>query len=166
MDLDTALGDKPAEGATATDMLRADHREVRRLFEEYASDSGEPQARKVVVRSACLALELHDTLEREVFYPALREKHGARIDAFVGAHDEVMRIVRGLRDRETFDGACDAEVKRLADLVERHAREEEDELFPQAEKLGDAWLRELGTALISRKEELTRSTKEFENPAT
>jgi hemerythrin superfamily protein len=166
MDLDSALNDKPAEGASATDILRADHREVRRLFEEFVEDRGEPLVRKVAARSLCLQIELHDAIEREVFYPALRESQRAKVDWFLHEHDEVMRIVLDVRDREEWDDQCDAVMSRLRTLVERHAREEEEELFPLVEAMDAGWLRELGIAIVRQKEALTRSTEEFEGPAT
>jgi hemerythrin superfamily protein len=166
MDLDAALNGKPSEGASAVEILRADHREVSRLFQEFAEDRGEPLARKVAARSICLQIELHDAIEREVFYPALRESQRAKVDWFLHEHDEVMRIVLDVRDREEWDDPCDAAMLRLATLVERHAREEEDELFPLVEAMDAQWLRELGSAIVSQKEALTRSTEEFEGPAT
>jgi hypothetical protein len=166
MDLDSALNDKPAEGAGATDILRADHREVRRLLKAYAQDKSEPLVRKVLARTACLQIELHDALEREVFYPALRERERAKVDWFLHEHDEIMRIVLDVRDREEWNDECDSAVARLSTLVERHAREEEEELFPVVEAMGAKWLVELGTAIVRQKEALTRSTKEFEGPAT
>lgn len=166
MDLDSALNDKPAEGATATEMLRADHRQMKQLFAEFSKDKGEPLVRKVAARAVCMQIELHDTLERKVFYPAFRERERQMIDWFLHEHDEVMRIVLDIRDREEWNDECDAAMARLSTLVERHAREEEDELFPIVDRMGETWLRDLGIAIVKQKEALTRSTKELEGPAT
>jgi hypothetical protein len=166
MDLDSALNDKPAEGASATEILRADHHEVRLLLKEFASGTSEPLVRKVLARTVCLQIELHDALEREVFYPALRERQRAKVDWFLHEHDEIMRIVLDVRDREEWNDDCDSAMSRLATLVERHVREEEEELFPLVEAMGAGWLVELGTAIVRQKEVLTRSTGEFEGPAT
>jgi hemerythrin superfamily protein len=166
MDIDSAITGKPAEGASATEILRADHAEVRRLFAEYASDVDEPDVRKVALRSLCLQLELHDRVEREVFYPAVRARGADGIDAFLHAHGEVMAIVLELRDLETVDPQSAAVAARLAGLVERHVRAEEDRLFPEVEKHGAAWLHELGLAIVKRKEELTGSVEDLEAPAT
>ena len=166
MDLDSALKDKPAEGAAATAILRADHDEVRQLVQDYESAGASAAQRKIALRSLCFALELHDHIEREVFYPAAREADATLVDTFIDAHDDVMRIVRSLRDRESCDSECDAAVSQLTELVDRHIRQEEDELFPRIEQQGDAKLREIGAAIVARKEHLTRSTGDFEGPAT
>ena len=164
MDLDSALKDKPAEGASALEILRADHAEARRLFAEYRSSSA--QQRKIALRSLCLALELHDHIEREVFYPAVKDAASDLVGQFEHAHEDVTRIVETLRDRESCDSECDAAVTQLQQQVEDHVMQEENELFPRLEKLGAAKLGDLGLAIVRRKEDLTRSTQEFENPAT
>jgi hemerythrin superfamily protein len=167
MDLDTALTDKPAEGATATEMLSADHREFSRLFEEYKRARGESaHARKVLAQALCMQLELHDVLEREVFYPALREHDAKTIDAALRDHDSIMRIVDEVKTLADEDQNCDDAVTRLKERVERHVREEEQGLFARVEDKPGESLRDLGAALMKRKEELTRSTESFEGPAT
>src|SRR4051812_19829380 len=151
MDLDSALKDKPAEGASATEILRADHAEARRFFADYRNGGASQQQRKVALHSLCLALELHDRIERDVFYPAVRALDGALTDAFLHAHDEVMAIVRKLRDRESFDADCDAAVSRVEALVNGHVREEENALFPRVERQGRAKLVVIGEAIVKRK---------------
>ncbi len=48
-----------------------------------------------------------------------------------------------------------AKAKVLQELLEHHASEEEDEMFPKAQQLlGNARLNELGDAIIRRKNEL------------
>lgn len=166
MDLDTALTGKPAEGATATQILRADHGEVRRLFVEFGRAQSEPHTRHVAVQAVCMQLELHDELEKSVFYAVLRELERDFVEAALREHDEIAGIVDQLRELAECDEHCVAKVERLKALVEAHVYEEEHVLFPRVEEHDEAWLRDLGIALVKRKEELTRSTEEFEGPAT
>ena len=166
MDLDTALTGKPAEGATATEILRADHREVRRLFAEFAHAEGDAHARHVAAQALCMQLELHDALERSVFYAALTGLERELVSAALAEHDEIVAIVGALRELAECDARCAADVERLQALVDAHVDEEEHALFPRVEQHDAAWLRDLGIALVKRKEELTRSTEEFEGPAT
>jgi hemerythrin superfamily protein len=166
MDLDTALTGKPAEGASATDILRADHDEVRRLFTQFRKAAGDAHAQRVTAQSICLQVELHDTIERDVFYPAIRELDAAWASHALEAHDRIANAVERVRSRADAAQALDEPVTKLAGLVEEHVREEEDQIFPKVEAQRAGSLRDLGRALIERKEELTRSTESFEGPAT
>ena len=165
MDLDSALEGKPAEGASATDILRADHREVERLFTQYEDADGDAQSRLVLMRTLCMQLELHDRVEREVFYPAAVHVMPDAVAAAAQEHDELMQIVNGLRERSTCDRDCDEAIANLRTLVDRHVHVEETELFPRFEKQS-ADLCALGQQLVSYKETATRSTESFEGPAT
>ena len=166
MDLDSALTDKPADGASATDILRADHTEVQRLFGEYERVAHDAHARAAVAQSLCMQLELHDTIEREIFYPALRECDSDFADEALAAHDDIAvaaeRVRLGADARQPIDTA----VAELQALVETHVRDEEQRFFRRAEERAADQLLALGRKIVRRKEELTRSTTSFEGPAT
>src|SRR5215210_4450704 len=130
MDLDSALSGKPAEGATATDILRADHREVERLFTEYERAGREAHARRVAVQTLCLQLELHDALETSVFYPAVRELDPQRLGTAERDHDRVRTLLRELRECDDRDVGCESLIAELKTLVSAHVQREENELFP------------------------------------
>jgi hemerythrin superfamily protein len=166
MDLDTALTGKPAEGATASEILRADHREAEGLFAEFERAADDAQAARVIARTLCLALELHDTIEKEVFYPAVLEIDEATVERAFGAHAEIGRVLDELKRRADADQALGETVARLKSLVTAHVEQEEQRLFPRVEAAGQDALRDLGAALFKRKEELTGSTRSLEGPAT
>jgi hemerythrin superfamily protein len=167
MDLDSALTGKPAEGAPATDILRADHRQAERLFAEFERAGAEDHTARVIAQSLCLALELHDTIEREVFYPAVLEIDSTAVEGAFGAHAEIEHALEDLRRHADANEALGEVVARLKHLVTAHVEEEEEQLLPRVEAARSTGsLRDLGAALIKRKEELTRSTRELEGPAT
>jgi len=166
MDLDSALTGKPAEGAGATEILRADHREVRRLFAEYERVKHDGHAAAAVAQTLCMQLELHDEVEREVFYPAVREASPEVVDAAMDAHEDIAAAADDLRARADDGEPLDDAFARLRALVERHVRVEEEELFPALETQRAAMLCEIGREIVTRKEALTRSTESFEGPAT
>jgi iron-sulfur cluster repair protein YtfE (RIC family) len=166
MDLDSALTDKPAEGASATDILRADHAELRRLFAEYRTPGEGEHARKVLSQAIAMQIELHDTIEREIIYPVSRKHDPEAIDRALREHDEMVRAIDELKSHVTSIVVSDAAVRRLQQLAEPHMRKEEESLFPLLEKKSARSLRELGAKLIARKEELTSSTSWYEGPAT
>lgn len=165
MDLDSALTGKPAEGTTATDLLRADHREVSGLFGEYERARGAGHARAVIAQTIAMQLELHDTIEREVFYPAVQSFAERLVEAAMREHDEIARLIEKLKVGGMGD-TSDKVVIQLKRLVEEHVREEEQALFPAVEEIAGRGLIDLGRELIKRKEEVTRSTEAFEGPAT
>jgi len=166
MDLDTALTGKPAEGTSATDILRADHREVQRLFSQFRSAAGDAHAQRVTAQAICLQVELHDAIERDVFYPAIADVDAAWTPHALEAHDRIANAVERVRTRADAGAALEEPVAKLEGLIEEHVREEENRIFPKVETQRTGSLRELGRALIERKEELTRSTESFEGPAT
>jgi hypothetical protein len=166
MDLDSALTGKPAEGAGATDILRADHAEVMRLFGEYDAARGEYHARIVLSRAICLQLDLHDRLEHEVFYPAVQELEPDRIAEAEREHEAMREAAAAVKHDADAGGNPDEAVGRLKGLVEAHVRSEEGRLFPQVERRPEAELLSLGRRLIETKEKLTGSTRELEGPAT
>jgi len=166
MDLDTALTGKPAEGASATEILRADHAEARRLFAEYRSAADDAHARGVIAQSLCMQLELHDAIERDVFYPALRQIAAEWTRRANEAHEKIAAAVERVRSGADNGGPLDHAIDALENLVEAHVRDEEEHVFPKVEAQRDFSSGELGRALIRRKEELTRSTSYFEGPAT
>lgn len=166
MDLDTALTGKPAEGASAAEILRADHREARRLFAEYRSAGDDHHARGVIAQSLCMQLELHDAIERDVFYPALREIDADWMSDAMDVHDKIAAAVERVRAGADAGSPLDDAVAALQTLVEEHVRDEEERIFAKVETERAFSSDELGRALIRRKEELTRSTESFEGPAT
>lgn len=166
MDLDSALTGKPAEGASAIDILRADHREVRRLFGEFVRVQGEPHAADVVVQTLCMQIELHDRVEREVFYPAAADVAGELVERALDAHDEISAAMEDLRSRADAGEPFAEAVFHLQALIERHVAFEEGELFPSLQSQADAVQKDIGCAIVKVKEELTRSTESFEGPAT
>lgn len=166
MDLDTALTDKPAEGASATDMLRADHQEARRLFGEQRRASSDGHAARVLAQDLCMQLELHDHIERDVLYPVLRDIEAGWAGDALAAHDEIAQAVEQLRVQADAGERLTDTVARLEALVEKHVRDEEERVFPRLEAESRVSLVDLGRALIKRKEELTQATSSLEGPAT
>lgn len=62
--------------ATAQDaiaLLKADHRAVEALFEEFAATTAAAK-QKTLARKICTELVIHTTIEEEILYPALAGK--------------------------------------------------------------------------------------------
>jgi hemerythrin superfamily protein len=142
----------------AIELLKRDHDEVEKLFDQYedAREESNTELKAQIVAMACKALEQHARVEEELFYPALRTD----IDDVADLVDEAAvehRMVRLLADEleaaAPDDELYDARVKVLSEYVKHHVREEEGEIFPLARKSG-VDLDALGLMLARRKEEL------------
>src|SRR4029079_14800092 len=73
----------------------------------------------------------------------------------VEEHHVVDMVLPEIKDTDENSDEFAAKAKVLKDLVEHHAEEEEEEMFPNARKLMDASeLKELGQRLEQRKMEL------------
>ena len=64
----------------ATDMLRADHERVKGLFHDYdTADDENVDAKTAIAQKVFMELEIHSTIEEEIFYPAVREQGGDQV---------------------------------------------------------------------------------------
>jgi hemerythrin superfamily protein len=122
---------------SAVEMLEADHRKVRELFQRYEA-AGNPDAQQQFAEQIFVELEVHAQLEEMVFYPAFEEAADAEgkqlVEEARHEHAEVKSLIEELRDlddEETFDD----QFRELMATVEHHVQEEEAEMFPLAEEL-------------------------------
>jgi hypothetical protein len=138
-------------------LLKADHRTVEDLFEQFEGARGKVQKTKLA-RQICLELSIHTVIEEEIFYPAVQGEVEDDLmnEAYVehdGAKVLIAEIMAGAPDDDFFD----AKVKVLSEEIKHHVKEEEqrDGMFAQARK-ADVDLRDLGARMLARKMELKR----------
>jgi hypothetical protein len=151
---------KSAKDAVA--LLKADHRKVEGLFNQYES-AGSNQEKEQLAHQISKELIVHAMIEEELFYPACREK-GAEdlVDHAQVEHDELKVLVGELIEGSPHDKFYDAKVKVLFEDVKRHVAEEEDPangLFAKAQKSG-VDLVGLGEKLQFKKQMLVRDLDE------
>ena len=120
---------------------------------------GGPRAQKLITQID-KELEIHTTIEEEIFYPAFRDAVSTKEDKkmYFEAKEE-HHVVKLVLPEVQEDGMAleefAAKAKVLKELVEHHADEEEQEMFPEARKvLSRAELRDLGERMAERKKEL------------
>lgn len=146
----------------AIELLKKDHETVRGLFAQL-KDTPKQSAgqRQQLLEQLAREIKVHSAIEEEIFYPAFKQAAGegdkeALYFEAVEEHRAVGDLV--LPDLLATDPSTDrfsGRAKVLKDLVEHHAQEEEDEMFPAARQLlGSEALEELGRALQERKSEL------------
>jgi len=151
------LFESNSQGVNAIDLLKSDHDEVEKLFDEYddRKEDADAQTKQDLADAICKALEVHAQLEEELFYPALRNADGMEdlLDEAVIEHQSLKHLIAQLESSTPDDMLYDAKVKVLSEYVKHHVREEEGEIFPKA-RSSDVDLDALGRKMIARKEEL------------
>jgi hemerythrin-like domain-containing protein len=142
-------------------LLTEDHELVRQMLEELAetTDRGTKKRMELLERIG-VAIRAHAKIEEEIFYPAFKDaaKTKEETKLFFEATEEHALVDIVLPELESTDPTTEqfgAKAKVLKDLIDHHADEEEEEMFPKARKLlGKERLTELGSELAERKSEI------------
>jgi len=141
----------------AITLLTRDHDQVRRLFEQFrsAQDASNGQLMRDTADKVFAELEVHTTIEEEIFYPAARgqdEEIDETLDESLQEHHVVDVLMEEMKGIESGSDEWVAKMTVLIENVEHHAEEEEKELFPDSRKeLGDERMDELGLEMEARK---------------
>jgi len=148
------MPDPGKEPMKATDYLKKQHKDVMKLFKE-VEKTEDTKGRKRLMGEIVSHLKVHTTIEEEIFYPAVREigteKAEADILEAVEEHHVVDLVLAELPRVDPAADTFEAKMTVLKELIEHHVKEEQDELFPMAEKrLGKERIRELGEQLEER----------------
>ena len=143
-------------GADAIALLKADHREVETLFEQFKKARSDDR-KAAIARQICTALNVHAAIEEEIFYPAFLEAtdeedlhHEAAIE-----HDGAKYLIGQIESGGPEDEYYDAKISVLSEMIKHHVNEEEKRagMFAKARQ-ADMELKQLGEQLQARKKEL------------
>ena len=142
--------------ADAISLLKADHRKVEALFEQFEKAKDNALKQKLA-QEICTELTVHATIEEEIFYPAFLEAteeedlhHEAAVE-----HEGAKRLIAEIEASGPDDEYFDAKVTVLSEMIKHHVKEEEqpDGLFAKSRQ-SEMDLDALGEQLASRKAEL------------
>jgi hemerythrin superfamily protein len=137
-------------------MIRFDHSHVMVTFHQYTRDK-RPSVKKALAETICDALEIHATLEEEIFYPVMRPRaHDQKVmEKSEPEHMEMRSLIQELRNTDPRDSRHDDLVFKLMRDVVHHVADEETVLLPEAEStLSKERLSELGTEMTKRRLQL------------
>src|ERR1700712_1402612 len=142
------------DGADAIALLKADHREVEDLFDRFEAATGDADKRDLAI-AICVALKVHARLEEELFYPAAYSAVDDKslLDEAQVEHASAKDLIAQIEAGAPGEAFYDARVKVLAEYIDHHVTEEENELFPQCRK-SKLDLAALGAVMAMRKQEL------------
>lgn len=137
-------------------LLKKDHRKVKALLAELdeTTERGK-KIRKELFAEIKEELRVHEIIEEEIFYPALKESKKLEeivLEGFQEHHvvDLILDEMAGLAVTHEDWGA---KASVLKENIEHHIEEEEGEMFKKAEQaFSDEELNELGDRMLARKE--------------
>ena len=138
----------------ATRLLKQDHDKVKGLFEKFEQAEADDQKR-LLVTQIIKELQVHTTIEEDVFYPAVRqadEKTAELVREGLEEHHVADTLMREIQALDVSDPQLEAKMTVLKENVEHHVEEEESEMFPGLQRsLGAEKLEELGERMLQAK---------------
>lgn len=142
----------------ALELLTEDHVKAMTVMRELGRTEG-PESRQALFVQLERDLDLHEAIEEEIFYPALRSRATEMVIEGLEEHQVVDRLLGELDslpfDHETWGARC----RVMIGNIEHHMREEEVEMFARARKvLGRRRLAELGARMERRRDEVLAGT--------
>ncbi len=158
---------KPSRATGGTDaitLLRADHKRVSALYEQYESTRSAAK-KKALVATICQELSVHAQVEEEIFYPAVKAalKDKALVPEAQVEHATLKELIAQVKDKEPDGEMFDAKIKVMSEYTKHHVKEEQNEMFPKA-RTTRLDMKELGARIAARKEELMANPELMESP--
>jgi hypothetical protein len=145
-------------GMNALKLLKQDHDQVKSMLSDLESTTERAEKTRTEGLATLKAeLEVHEAIEEEIFYPALKDHPKTKDLALEGyeEHHVVDMVMAEIEGVEPSDETWMAKFTVMKENLEHHIEEEEGEMFDQAEKVfDDDELEELGDRMQARKEEL------------
>jgi hemerythrin superfamily protein len=138
----------------ATRLLRADHKLVNELFDQFESARSSTKKQELA-QEICQELTIHAQIEEEIFYPAIEKvlRDKTLVPEAKVEHETLKYLIAQIENESPDSELYDAKVKVLSEYVKHHVKEEHNDIFPKV-KESKLDLIELGEQLAVRKEEL------------
>ena len=128
----------------AISLRESDHEEVKKLFKEIEAKEDQ----EAIFDQIKGALEVHATIEEEIFYPAVKKARSEEVKHEVREayqeHRQVKALLAAIAEISPDDESYSAKIKVLKEDVEHHVDKEEGEMFPDARKYLRDKLEDLG----------------------
>jgi len=124
-------------------MLKADHKKAKKAFKDFEKMDVEedPESAEALVSQTLAELEIHTSLEEQVFYPAARSaiKEEDLMDEAEVEHMTAKVLIEQLKSMGPEEEKFSATFKVLGEYIDHHVQEEENEMFKQITKPGVDW---------------------------
>lgn len=118
------------------DVLTAEHEATLALFDKIlATDDSQTTRRAMMIRKLTHALDKHAHEEEHVVYPALRAANDAHdADLLEGEHGYVKTFLFELNEMDKGSPDFLPKVRQFRDMISRHAKMEEEQVFPRLKR--------------------------------
>ncbi len=135
------------------EIILEDHKPLKELVEFMKNSKNELSERKAAFEEFAPTLIAHAKPEEQVLYPFLKNHEELREDGFEGEVEHMLAeqlIEECKRTKDEYE--LGAKIKVLAELVEHHIKEEEEDLLPEFKKNSEASERtEMGDKFLKLK---------------
>jgi hemerythrin superfamily protein len=125
------------------ELLTEDHAKVTRLLEEFhlIKKLAGDDIKQTLVEILCTELVIHDQVEQEHLYPALRQvlTDNDLLDEAKVEHDLARQLINELELMQPDDALYDAKVSILGEHLKRHMAAEESQLFARLRTISFGW---------------------------
>src|SRR5688500_7092685 len=132
-------------------LLKQDHEEVKKIMEKLDKTTERGvKTREELFTKLKSEMTIHETIEEEIFYPALKEHPKAKELVLEGYEEHhVVDLIMGEISQTPYeDETWGAKFSVMKENVEHHIEEEEGEMFKQARQVfSKSELEELGTRM-------------------
>ena len=139
----------------AISLLKDDHDRVKKMLAEGEETTERAEkTRTQVFAKLKEEMLIHERIEEEIFYPALKEHPKAKEIVLEGyeEHHVVDEIMGELEATDVTDEQWAAKFKVMKENIEHHIEEEEGDVFKQARQVfSDEELEELGARMMELK---------------
>lgn len=140
------VADIPAGARKADEVLFEHHQLLRRLFQTVEAMDPQNPERRDMMRLLAAELEIHEHVEDEIFYPAVRPV-SADVPVAHAEHQQLADMLALTLRLGPSTPAFEEQLRALHQAVDHHASSEEQSMFKEAQRLGDVRLRQLGAQL-------------------
>ncbi len=156
-----ATSTKQSKSTDAIVLLKADHKEIRKLFADFEKAGDNAQAtKKRLVDKIIELLTVHTYIENEVMYPRVRALLPDLEDDILESYEEhhvADVLVMELSAMSASDERFTAKTTVLIENVTHHIQEEEEDWFPKVrDGLGRKALQELGAEMQAARKKAPR----------
>lgn len=161
MNTDQSQNPSKSPAFDAVALLKADHQKVKRLFDQLddLTKRGAPDDEKgALVAKIRDELSVHESVENEVFFPAVREVLRAKgvLQEATTDQAEAGDAIKALGELKPGEPGYDQKLSELGEQVAAHAEEEERDVFPKVEA-SNLDTKALGAKMSERKAELKKT---------
>jgi hemerythrin superfamily protein len=137
----------------AIDFLTNEHAHLRHTLMTISNNSLQEEAKQKIFNSLCRELIRHEEMEHKLWYPCFKNKLSGSVKHLLTEEKHAEKEIKRF-DKISDNHIWEEKFTKFRRELERHAREEEHDLFPEVKKLlSDDDLERIGVEMYQYKKE-------------